>query len=54
MTEDIALDSEIVPEDLQEHSSTEESNQTKPVDSWNELPIPPFMTETSQPEYHLE
>lgn len=54
MTENITLDSEIVPEDLQEHNLTEEGSQSTSVDCWDELPTPPFLTETRQPEYNLE
>lgn len=54
MTEDIILDGEIVPEDLQKHNSAEESMQTSPLDSWDEIPTPPFLTDTSHLEYGLE
>jgi len=53
MTEDTILDGEIVPEDLQEHVSTEEYIQTLPLDSWDELPTPPFLMD-DQPEFKLE
>lgn len=54
ITEDTILDGEIVPEDLQEHNSTEENIQTLPLDSWDDLPTPPFLTNLDQPEYRLE
>lgn len=54
LTEDTVLDGEIVPEDLQEYISQEEAIETLPLDSWDDLPTPPFLTDLNQPEYKLE